>query len=249
MAAARTPRAHPVVSIGVSTHPVDPQARADVRRHRRLAIARRAGWIELPLRHLALEPFGGVVDERNGDRYQVNRSEIDADYTNIAAYSATSAATPHSLSGRSDEPRRLHQDRESLRLRRILGPIRGTGAMFHRSGLSTLSRETLPVVIDHDHALVVGEVIEFVVWPFTDQRWIVARARLERRLPRTHRRRHYRLGNTPARGRRRLGCAAATVTGRGAPPAPGRRSPHRQRHHPRNGRLIRRNIGRVLGVW
>ena len=78
----------------MSTHPVDPQARADVRRHRRLAIARRAGWIELPLRHLALEPFGGVVDERNGDRYQVNRSEINADYTNIAAYFCDERGNP-----------------------------------------------------------------------------------------------------------------------------------------------------------
>ena len=70
----------------MSTHPVDPQARADAQRHRRIAIANRAGWPELPRRHLAFEPFGGVVDERNGDRYQVNRGEIEADYGPVVAY-------------------------------------------------------------------------------------------------------------------------------------------------------------------
>lgn len=56
------------------------------RRRRRIAIAHRAGCPELPRRHLAFEPFGGVVDERNGDRYRVNRGEIEADFGPVAAY-------------------------------------------------------------------------------------------------------------------------------------------------------------------
>jgi hypothetical protein len=72
--------------MGASTHPVNPHDRADARRHRRIAIAIRAGWIELPRRHLAIERFDGVVDERNGDRYQINRGEIEADYGPVVAY-------------------------------------------------------------------------------------------------------------------------------------------------------------------
>ena len=52
--------------------------------------------------------------------------------------------------------------------------------MFDLSGLNFLTRETIPVVIDHNPELVVGEVSEFVSWDWTDQRWLVARARLDR---------------------------------------------------------------------
>ena len=75
-----------MMSIGAFTDQADARAETEARRHRRIAVANRVGWPELPRRNLAFEPFGGVVDERNGDRYQVNRGEIDADYRPVAAY-------------------------------------------------------------------------------------------------------------------------------------------------------------------
>ena len=61
----------------------------------------------------------------------------------------------------------------------LLGPVRGSGDMYAPGGLTFLRRESAPVVIDHDPGKQVGEVHELVVWPFTDQRWVVARVRLD----------------------------------------------------------------------
>lgn len=89
------------MSIGVSTHPVDPHARADARRHRRIAIAHRSGWIELPRRHLRLGRFGVVMDERSDDSYLVSRAEIDAEFSPIVAYYIDPAGDPVFLEKRT----------------------------------------------------------------------------------------------------------------------------------------------------
>jgi hypothetical protein len=63
------------MSIGGLTDQADARARSEARtgarRRERIAIAHRAGWPELPRRHLRFERFGGVIDERSGVRYRI----------------------------------------------------------------------------------------------------------------------------------------------------------------------------------
>ena len=70
------------------------EARAEARRHQRVAVAHRGQWDELPRRHLRFERFGIVVDERSGDVYRINRGEIDVNSANIAAFFFTESGDP-----------------------------------------------------------------------------------------------------------------------------------------------------------
>ena len=65
------------------------EARAEARRHQRIAVANRAGWPELERRHLSFGPFSTVKDERDGSVYAVNRGEVDVNSANISAYYVT----------------------------------------------------------------------------------------------------------------------------------------------------------------
>ena len=82
------------MSIGVYTHPVDPHARADAQRHRRIAIANRSGWPELERRNLLFQRYGIVIHEPDGDTYLISRSEIDAEFSPIVAYYINPAGDP-----------------------------------------------------------------------------------------------------------------------------------------------------------
>jgi hypothetical protein len=77
------------VSIGAFTDQADAhartEARAEARRHERIAIAHRAGWPELPRRHLSVCPYT-VTDQRDGSLYTINRGEVNVDSANITAY-------------------------------------------------------------------------------------------------------------------------------------------------------------------
>ena len=46
------------------------EARAEARRHQRIAVAHRGGWPELPRRHLRFDRFSIVVDERDETIYR-----------------------------------------------------------------------------------------------------------------------------------------------------------------------------------
>ena len=54
------------------------QTRTEARRAERIRTAHRAGWVEFERRDLAFQPFGIVVHEPTGDRYRINRGEVDA---------------------------------------------------------------------------------------------------------------------------------------------------------------------------
>ena len=63
----------------------------------------------------------------------------------------------------------------------LRGPVRGSGEVYLPAGLTFLpSQSTVPVVIDRDHAKQVGEVFDLCTWEWTDQRWIITRARIDR---------------------------------------------------------------------
>lgn len=62
------------------------QTRTEARRAERIRTAHRAGWVELERRDLAFQPFGIVVHEPTGDRYRINRGEVDAQYSPVVAY-------------------------------------------------------------------------------------------------------------------------------------------------------------------
>ena len=74
------------MSIGAATGLADAHARAEARRHRRIATAHRGGWPELPRRHLRFERFGIVVDERDETTYRIHRGEVDRATAAVAAY-------------------------------------------------------------------------------------------------------------------------------------------------------------------
>ncbi len=76
------------------------EARAEARRHKRIAVANRAGWPELERRHLSFGPFSAVTDERDGTVYAVNRGEVDVDSANISAYYITEHGEPVFLEAR-----------------------------------------------------------------------------------------------------------------------------------------------------
>lgn len=65
-------------TVRLPTHEADPAARTEARRQQRIRTAHRAGWDQLERRHLAFGRFGTV--------YRVNRGEIGAQFSPIAAY-------------------------------------------------------------------------------------------------------------------------------------------------------------------
>ena len=97
MAGTRTTRG-PLVSIGGLPGQADAdartEARAEARRHQRVAVAHRGQWDELPRRHLRLERFGIVVDERDDTTYRVHRGEVDQGTPAVAAYYVDESDSP-----------------------------------------------------------------------------------------------------------------------------------------------------------
>ena len=74
------------MSFGGLTEQLNARAGTQARRHQRIAVANRAGWPELERRNLLFQPFGVVIHEPHGDSYRISRGEIDAEFSDIAAY-------------------------------------------------------------------------------------------------------------------------------------------------------------------
>ena len=91
-------RGHSVVNVdelpGQADAAARTEARAEARRHQRVAVAHRGQWDELPRRHLRLERFGIVVDERDETTYRVHRGEVDQGTLAVAAYYVDESGSP-----------------------------------------------------------------------------------------------------------------------------------------------------------
>ena len=62
------------------------QSREQLERERRLWVAQKAGWPEIPRRHLKFGRHGHVEDETDGRFYSRYRGEVDAVYCAVVAY-------------------------------------------------------------------------------------------------------------------------------------------------------------------
>ena len=94
------------MTIGGYTDEADPAARTQARREQRVRFAHRCGWQEIDRRHLTFEPFGAVIDERDGTVYMINRGEIlGVDYSNITAFYFSPGGDPNFLERRPGSQR------------------------------------------------------------------------------------------------------------------------------------------------
>ena len=106
----------PLVSISRLPGPADAdartEARAEARRHQRIAVAHRGRWPELERRHLSFGPFSTVTDERDGSVYAINRARSTSTPATSPPTTSPSTVIPSSSrSGRADDPQGRHPDR------------------------------------------------------------------------------------------------------------------------------------------